>query len=287
MRALEIAAVIPTHDRAEPVVAAVESVLAQTVPPSRVVVVDDGSSDGTAERMRRLFPDVHLVVQENRGVSAARNRGVARCHEPWIAFLASDDTWLPEKLERQTGAVEERRARGGDPTLVHTDEVWIRTGNQVLQRRRHAKRGGRIFEQSLGLCAISPSAVMLRRDLFEELGGFDEDLPACEDYDLWLRWTARWDVELVDEELVRKTGGHDDQLSRRHPVMDRFRIRSLHRLLRGAERAHLSERELARALETLEEKTAIVAGGARRRGRDAEAEALESELERTRELLAP
>ena len=120
---------------------------------------------------------------------------------------------------------------------------------------------------------------MFRRDVFDDLGGFDETLPACEDYDLWLRWTARHSVHFVAEELVIKHGGHEDQLSRRFPVMDRFRIRALSKLLRSEEVGQLDAQELAAAAETLQKKVEIVAQGARRRGRASEAEELQRELE--------
>ena len=282
-----VTVVIPTHDRAASVVQAVRSVLGQTLAPSEIVIVDDGSTDGTPKRLRAEFAEeigmerVRLIVQANAGVSAARNRGIEAAREPWIALLDSDDLWQPEKLAWQFSRIESCTAAGDEVTLVHCDEIWIRRGNQVLQGRKHTKTGGRIFERCLPLCAISPSAAVFRRDVFDALGGFDEDLPACEDYDLWLRWTARHAVHFVDEPLVVKHGGHDDQLSRRFPVMDRFRIRALTKLLRSEFALDLRAEERTAAIATLEQKVAIVAQGARRRGRDAEAEELERDLAET------
>ncbi len=273
---ISVAVVIPTHDRAELCLRAVESVIQQTRAPERVVVVDDGSTDGTAERVAETYPSVEIIRQDNQGVSAARNRGVAACSESWIAFLDSDDCWKPEKLERQLELLERCAEEG--PTLIHCDEIWIRRGNQVLQRRKHQKKGGRIFLDSLALCAVSPSAVLLRRDVLLELGGFDESFAACEDYDLWLKWTARYSAQYVDEPLVIKYGGHDDQLSRRFEVMDRFRIRALSGLLTGEALHHLSATEISSARQVLQEKVGIVSAGTRRRGREQEAEELEQAL---------
>lgn len=279
-----VSVVIPTHDRAGRVLQAVRSVLAQTRRADEIIVVDDGSTDGTAEQIRTAFAPqleaggVRLIWQRNAGVSAARNRGIEAATQPWIALLDSDDLWRPEKLERQFALIEGCLAAGDEVTLVHCDEIWIRRGNQVLQGRKHEKGGGRIFLRCLPLCAISPSAAVFRREVFEALGGFDESLPACEDYDLWLRWTARHSVHFVAEALVVKHGGHEDQLSRRFPVMDRFRARALSNLLRSDAARHLGVEERAATVAMLEQKVAIVAQGARRRGRHAEAEELEREL---------
>ncbi len=267
---MRIAAVIPTRDRNDRVRKAVRSVLEQVRPVDELIVVDDGSSDGTVEAVEREFGDSVRILQSNgRGVSAARNLGVAAASASWIAFLDSDDLWLPEKLERQESAWRE----ADEHRIVHSDEIWIRDGVRVNPRKRHAKRGGRIFLDCLPLCVISPSSVLLERRLFEEVGRFDESLPACEDYDLWLRICASEPVLFVDEPLVVKHGGHDDQLSRTVPALDRHRIEALRRL-RGNPR--LSELE-SRALEReLARKVGVYASGARRRGRVEEAERCEA-----------
>ncbi len=100
--------------------------------------------------------------------------------------------------------------------VCHTDEIWIRNGRRVNARKKHGKKGGWIFQHCLPLCAMSPSSIMIHRDVFTALGGFDERLPACEDYDLWLRITARYPVLFTRQPLIEKYGGHDDQLSRKY-----------------------------------------------------------------------
>jgi glycosyltransferase involved in cell wall biosynthesis len=272
---MTVSAVIPTFDRAGPVCRALASVLAQTRLPDEVIVVDDGSRDDTAARVAADFPGGTLLRQDNRGVSAARNLGVAKSTGEWVAFLDSDDEWMPEKLERQCDAL----LRQPGHVLCHTDEVWIRNGRRVNPRRRHAKHGGRIFRRCLPLCAISPSSAMIRRDVFDALGGFDEGLPACEDYDLWLRLCARHPVLLVDEPLVVKYGGHADQLSRTVPALDRYRIRAIANIL---ECGVLTPDDTDAARATLLEKIDIYLHGVRRRGRLDEAREVERLRERWR-----
>lgn len=264
-----VSVVIPTYNRASRVTHALHSVLSQTRPPDEVIVVDDGSTDDTAERIRTRFPGVRLLTQENRGVSAARNAGIRAASGEWIALLDSDDEWLPRKLELQLRAVAEE-------TLVcHGDEIWIRRGRRVNPMKKHRKHGGHIFDKCLPRCVISPSSVLLRRRLLDTVGLFDEALPACEDYDLWLRVTARFPVLFVDEPLIVKHGGHDDQLSRRYWGMDRFRIAALEKIL-ASDVLDGSQRAAAESM--LATKIAIYASGARKRGRVTEARAYESRL---------
>ena len=266
-----VSVVIPTFDRAQLLGRALDSVLEQTRPPAEIVVVDDGSADDTPSLVRARYPQVRLLQQSNRGVSAARNLGIKEARHEWIALLDSDDEWRPHKLERQLDELESRSLR-----ICHCNETWIRRGNQVLQRRRHEKRGGWLLRDCLPLCAISPSAAVIHRQVFDVVGFFDESLPACEDYDLWLRVCSRYEVAFVSEELVVKYGGHDDQLSRRYPVMDEFRIRALRNLL---DRQPLEAEDRAAVIDTLREKVAIVAAGARKRGLEDRALAVEKYLD--------
>lgn len=238
---------------------------AQTRPAEEIIVVDDGSTDGTPEWLAETHPDVRVIAQKNLGASSARNAGVRASEGSFIAFLDSDDEWLPEKLARQVELIESDNG-SREVTLCHTDEIWIRNGRRVNPMKKHRKHGGFIFERALPLCIISPSSVLIRRELFDDVGYFDESLPACEDYDLWLRVTARFAVDYIDEKLIIKYGGHEDQLSRRYPAMDRFRIRALEKILRTTV---LDEMERRAAEEMLSRKRAIYARGALKRGRPA------------------
>jgi glycosyltransferase involved in cell wall biosynthesis len=250
--------VIPTYNRCDVVRRALDSIFAQTWQPDEVIVVDDGSTDETGALVQREYPEVIYIRQANAGVSAARNRGIAEASSEWIAFLDSDDEWKPDKLERQLDALRLH------PSLhiCHTNEIWIRNGKRVNEGKRHAKSGGWIFERCLPLCAISPSSAILRRALLEEFGGFDESLPVCEDYDMWLRICSRHPVLFLDERLVVKHGGHDDQLSMRYWGMDRFRIRAIEKILNCA---HLSPGDRAAAVRTMIEKIDVYIAGAEKR----------------------
>ena len=263
-----VSVIVPTFNRAALLVEAVDSVLAQQGVAFELIVVDDGSTDDTSDVLAGYGSRIKVIPQENRGVSAARNRGVAAGRGELIAFLDSDDLWLPGKLRAQVAYMDAHPELG----ICQTEEIWIRDGRRVNPRRRHRKTAGMFFERSLELCLVSPSAVMLRRELFEAAGGFDEDLPACEDYDLWLRIGRRHPVGLIDAPMVVKRGGHPDQLSRR-PGLDRYRIRAIAKLLDGG---LLDAAQRQAALRVLASKCAIYAQGCRRRGREKEALAVEA-----------
>jgi glycosyltransferase involved in cell wall biosynthesis len=261
-----ISVIIPTFNRRAVVGEAVGSACAQQGADFEVIVVDDGSTDGTALALEDAFgARIHMLRTENRGVAAARNLGVARSRGALIAFLDSDDLWLPGKLAAQIELFEQHP----DIQICQTEEIWLRNGVRVNPCGHHRKPHGDIFEPSLRLCLVSPSAVLLQRSLFERTGGFDEGLPACEDYDLWLRIARDTPVWLIDRPLVVKRGGHADQLSRRFWGMDRFRVAALARLLTDGQ---LDDRRRTATAAVLAEKCAILAHGAARRGRHEEAE---------------
>lgn len=226
---MQISVVIPTHNRAHTLERALRSVLTQTSEANEILVIDDGSVDNTRELITRQFPQVRLLSQQQRGVSAARNLGIKEAQFDWIALLDSDDEWLANKLE----TIRQHYHRNRDILLFHSDEIWIRDGVRVNPMKKHQKSGGMIFSHCLPLCVISPSAAVIHRQLFEDVGLFNENLPACEDYDLWLRVCQRFPVHYIDQPLIRKYGGHEDQLSRRFIGMDRFRIRALHDLMQS------------------------------------------------------
>jgi glycosyltransferase involved in cell wall biosynthesis len=257
---MRVSVIIPTYNRATWVMEAVASVLAQTYRAFELLVLDDGSTDATLAALASFGGEIQVLRREERqGVSAARNLGAAAATGEWLAFLDSDDLWLPDKLARQ---VEYLKANT-DIVICQTGETWIRNGVRVNPPEACRKVAGDIFLPSLKRCLVSPSAVMLHRRLFEEMGGFDEELPAAEDYDLWLRITWRYPVGLVPEPLVIKRGGHADQLSRQWGL-DRFRIRALMKL---REEPGLPQEYKQAVHKTLAEKCRIYAQGCEKRDR--------------------
>jgi glycosyltransferase involved in cell wall biosynthesis len=258
-----VSVIIPTYNRGWVLREAIDSVLAQDFKDFELIVVDDGSTDNTGEILESYDQDLIVLRQSNRGVSAARNRGIAAAAGRLVAFLDSDDLWLPRKLSSQVDFFNSNPA----VLINQTEEIWIRNGVRVNPKTRHHKFSGMIFEQSLGLCLVSPSAVMIKRSLFDEVGVFDEDLPACEDYDLWLRISWRYPVHLIETPLIIKRGGHADQLSKA-PGLDKFRIQALEKVI---ESNQLTNAQHLSTLIALKEKCKIYADGCLKRGRKDEA----------------
>ncbi len=263
---MQISVIIPTFNRVSVLARALESVLNQsgfTVGSSmEVIVIDDGSTDGTLDLLANNYHYIKVLSQPNLGVSAARNAGLAVAKGEWIALLDSDDEWLPHKLHAQFAVLSETGLK-----VCHTEEIWIRDGVRVNQMTKHQKRGGDVFERCLPLCAMSPSSIVLHRSIFAHIGEFDTALPACEDYDLWLRLAAHYQVAYVEQACIKKYGGHDDQLSRAFWGMDRFRVQALSKLLReNRNDLIISETQRMHTLVMLRKKNSILLNGAKKHG---------------------
>ena len=256
----EISVIIPTYNRCDLLKRAINSVIKQTITPKEIIIVDNGSTDQTYQMVSSLFPEINYFIEKKRGVSAARNKGILESKSKWIAFLDSDDAWKPTKLEKQ---MEYSVFNQDKYRIIHTDETWYRNKKFLNQLKKHKKSGGNIFKNSLQLCCISPSSVVLKKQIFDDYGLFDENLEVCEDYDMWIRITAKEEVGFLDSPLVLKYGGHSDQLSKKFWGMDRFRIKSLEKNLKNE---HFSKSQKINVLDTLIEKLTIVSGGALKRG---------------------
>ena len=257
--------IIPTYNRVGCLAHAIDSVLSQTCKDRELIVVDDASTDETAELLSRYGSALRTItLSPNQGVSASRNAGIQNSESPWIAFLDSDDRWLPQKLEKQV----QYQQRHPQSQILFTDEIWIRNGKRVNPGKRHQKRAGWIFQASLSLCLMAPSSTMIRRNVFETTGLFDESLPICEDYDLWLRMAARFPVYLLNEKLMIRYGGHKDQLSSRCWGNDRYRVRALQKIVRTVP---LRPQDRDAAVAKLIEKCRILRQGYQKRGKLREA----------------
>ena len=268
---MKISVVIPTYNRIALVERAIDSVLRQSIKPFDIIVVDDGSDDGTSEMIQKKYRSINLVQQQNSGVSAARNNGIKHAKGDWIALLDSDDEWTEKKLENQVN----RLIKNPDYHFCHTNEIWIRNGVRVNQKKRHQKYGGYIFDKCLDICRISPSSTLFKKNILEHVGWFDTQLPVCEDYDLWLRITADYKILFVDEPLIIKYGGHTDQLSQSVEGIELFRIKSLENLLANTE---LSPQKRILAIQMIIKKYNIYLNGLVKRKKQGEADQIEENI---------
>ena len=255
-----VSVIIPTYNRKHLLKRALHSASSQTFVPQEIIVVDDGSSDGTKNWVLERFPYVRYIYQDNSGVSSARNAGIKEARGSWIAFLDSDDEWMPDKLEKQERAINDSK----EAWLCHTNEVWIRNSVRVNQMKKHQKYGGYVFEKCLDICRISPSSVLIKKEVFEMVGLFDESLKVCEDYDLWLRITSVLPIIFLDQPLIVKYGGHADQLSRVDNGIEQYRIKSLEKILRSEP---LSADQLKSAKLHLLKKLKIFSNGLEKRNK--------------------
>ena len=257
---LNVSVIIPTYNRKNLLKRALNSVSSQTYVPHEIIVVDDGSSDGTKDWVSERFPYVRYIYQDNSGVSSARNAGIKEAKGSWIAFLDSDDEWMPDKLEKQERAINDSK----EAWLCHTNEVWVRNSVRVNQMKKHQKYGGYVFENCLDICRISPSSVLIKKEVFEMVGLFDESLKVCEDYDLWLRITSVLPIIFLDQPLIIKYGGHADQISRVDNGIEQYRIKSLEKILRSES---LSADQLESAKLHLLKKLKIFSNGLEKRNK--------------------
>ncbi|MGB0355665.1 MAG: glycosyltransferase family 2 protein [Opitutales bacterium] len=260
-----VSVIIPTFNRVEYLPDALDSVYSQTHPVTEVIVVDDGSTDHTVEKLSPSYPSVQFLRQENQGVSSARNLGIAKASHPWIALLDSDDRWTPQKLERQITHLSQ------NPSLraVHTGEKWIRDGKEINIPASLDKSKEGLWERSLEKCIICPSSVLLHQSVFEKTGTFDPSLAICEDYDFWLRLLLTHQVGLIEEPLVHKYGGHPDQLSMSTWGLDRFRVQSLEKI---STFKNITPRHRAQIYETIIRKTDLLIQGFKKHGKYEEAQ---------------
>ncbi|MDP8259051.1 MAG: glycosyltransferase [Candidatus Aadella gelida] len=220
--------IIPSYNRESFLKISIDSVLSQTCSAFELIVVDDGSTDST-HSLLSSYHDNRLICihQANKGVSSARNRALEIAKGQFVAFLDSDDRWLENKLERAKSFIEEFPSI----SVFHTEEVWYRHGKILSQLKKHKKPTGHIYQLALPLCCIGTSTVVINKKVFSDVGFFDEDMEACEDYDLWLRITNKYEVKLIPEALTIKDGGRVDQLSSSIWGLDRFRIKALEKIL--------------------------------------------------------
>jgi len=266
--------IVPTYNRAKFLKIAIESVLNQTFTDYELIIVDDGSTDDTAQLVKKylknltpntknLKPKISYIHQPHQGVTPARNRGIKEAKGEFICFLDSDDRFRKEKLQITYKYIQKHPQY----KVFHSEEVWYRNGALLPQKIHHKKPSGNVFKDAVKLCCVSISTAAIKREIFEQIGIFDESLPACEDYDFWLRVTAKFPILLIPQYLTIKEGGQHNQQSKKYPAMDRFRIYALKKIL---EQGNLSEDQYKITYKELKNKCNIYIKGALKRNKKEE-----------------
>ncbi len=255
---MNISVIIPTYNRFESLKRAIKSVLSQSYKAYEIIVVDDGSEDLTC-KIKDEFKNIKYIYKSNAGVSSARNLGIQKASGEWVAFLDDDDEWETDKLALQTAL----HVKNPSLHVSYTDEKWIRDKKEVKVPKKYQKFGGYIYEKCLSHCIIAPSSVMIRKSLFDEIGLFDESLEVCEDYELWLRITCKYEVGLLSKALIIKHAGEDEQLGFKYWGMDRFRVRALEKILPTLE----DEKQRKLTCKILAEKLELLIKGSKKHGR--------------------
>lgn len=220
-----VSVIIPAYNSAHYLTGAVDSILAQTFTDFEILVIDDGSTDDTGQVMARYGAPVRYIRQPNSGVAAARNRGIAESQGRYVAFLDADDTWMPQKLERQVRALE----AGGGSGVCYSAFTVVNSDLKFLFNR-HSQRQATALEDLLlrGNVVGSICTVLCERSLLENAGGFDPAFSQCADWDLWVRLAVQTEFLYVDEPLVTYRQ-HDASMSRNAPLLEYDSLQVLHK----------------------------------------------------------
>lgn len=255
--------IIPTFNRASLLERAITSVLNQSYPFFKLYIIDDGSTDETFQIIEKFHSDerLHYLKQENKGVSAARNLGISHSHHSWVTFLDSDDEWLTDKLQKQRDYILQHP----EIKFIHSNEIWIRDQIRVNAPLKFDKSAEGLLERSLETCIISPSTVAIKRELLEYFGGFNEEFKICEDYDLWLKILFREKVGFIEDFLIKKYHGHDNQLSTLDPLMEYYRVLALFFQMDSKD---LKEEDFFLIFKTLERKVPRILKGLQKFGEE-------------------
>ncbi|MCK4305695.1 MAG: glycosyltransferase family 2 protein [Candidatus Eisenbacteria sp.] len=284
-----VTVIVPTHNKKEPVAEALRSVLSQTFRDFEIVVSDDGSTDGTPLHLLRMLgaqPDAleilsrmsptsikpfsHAFSQNgvtvqyhygsNRGLSAARNRGIRSARGDYIAFIEAEDEWQREHLEVQMAFLESHP----DARLCRVAERYVKDG-KPRKNRNTSTASGWIFEAALEASPMSTSALLAHRSCFASCGAFDENLPACDEYDLWLRFAARYPIYYIpDGPIVTRKSARGDGSSRTWS-WDRFRVYALEKAFQSG---HLSPNQRFMVAQEIVRKCERLVQGFRRQRSD-------------------
>lgn len=205
----DVSVIIPVYNRDYSLRDAVESVLIQTYKPSEIIIIDDGSFFQAKDILKNYKNNIKIIRHEkNKGVSASRNTGILASSSKYIAFLDSDDIFLPEKLELQINFMKENNYQ-----ISHTNEFWYKKDRFINQNKKSKRYGGKILDKILDKCRVSPSSLIVERKVFEKSGLFDETLDVCEDYEISLRFALHYEIGYLDKNLIIKRAIEENSLS--------------------------------------------------------------------------
>ncbi len=195
----QVSVIIPSYNSAHFVTTAVDSVLAQTYQNFEILVIDDGSRDNTREVLERYGTRICYINQENAGVAAARNKGIEQSRGRYVSFLDADDTWYPEKLEKQVEAL----SKNPNCKFCYSAVMWVDDNLEELGIR-HSHRKTSPLEDLLfyGNIIGSTCGVICERNLLNEIGGFDPNLSQCADWDMWIRLAMNTEFHYIEEPLI-------------------------------------------------------------------------------------
>lgn len=264
MRKPKFSVIIPTYNREDFIKKSVDSVINQSFRNFELIVVDDGSTDNTGKILNKYLDELVYIYQENKGPSSARNKGLEKSQGEYIAFLDSDDRWTHDKLKETNKCI----TADSKIKVIHTQEKWYKNGRIHNPKKKHKKPEGYIFENCLRICSVSISTAVVKREVFDDIGNFNESLPVCEDYDFWIRVSLKYPVYLVDKVLTVKDGGRNDQLSAIYHSKDKFRASSIEKLIKNND---LDNDEYFKAFKELKRKCNIYANGCMKRDKVEEA----------------
>ncbi len=253
---MKVSVIIPVYNRCELLKDAIESVFFQKYKNVEIIIVDDGSESDIHNCLKPYMSKIKYIrLDKNYGVSHARNIGIENSSGEFIAFLDSDDLWMPSKLSEQLDVLKRNNL-----FVCHTDEFWYKNGTFVNQGKKHIKYGGNIFKDILDICRISPSSVLLSRSVLDRCGRFNESLLVCEDYDYWLRVAHLYEIAYIPRKLVVKRSFKIDQLSIQTPFLEYYRLLSLNSFLKQRF-SSLCYNDKVAALRELSRKFNIVKSG--------------------------
>ena len=210
-----VSVIIPTYNRAKLIKRAVDSVLAQTYNDYEIIIIDDGSTDGTQDILKDYHHSIRYIYKENEGISATRNRGIKEAKGKYLAFLDSDDQWFPDKLAVQVNLMEKNHNLG-----IVCSKMNILNGKGEKIGTKPEQKTGKNFRELLEIGGDLPtSTVMARKECFDKVGVFDELLPPMEDFEMWVRIASQYDIYTVPDKVFALYYRHDEQIT-----SDKFKV---------------------------------------------------------------